>query len=487
MPLHPHPGPQIASLEHSLSAALHEIGVLKDEIGVLKHEIGVLLQENSALRRQLDKNSSNSSKPPSSDGLKKPPRVPISLRGKSGKPSGGQAGHQGRTLQQVAKPDHIEVHDVSACAHCQAALTEAMRRGHATRQVFDLPEPRLEVTEHQARRYKCQACKGVTNAPFPADVVAPAQYGARFKGVAAYLNVAQMLPEDRVAEVLKELFGAAKVCPASIVSWVARKARDVADLAANIADLIAKAPVRNLDETGFRVAGFTQWLHTASTNTLTQYRVCVRRGDMLLTLVGGVIVHDHFKPYLKITGVEHGFCNAHHLRELIALMEQEQEPWATKMFRLLLRALGAVDRAVARGQTSLAERISLRINRLYDAIVEKGFAFHQRQPALARQAGARGRPPRRTGHNLLIRLRDHKADVLRFIADFAVPFTNNLAERDIRMMKVKMKISGSFRTKDGADVFATLRSVISTARKQGWNILQTLFRPGNERLAHIRV
>jgi transposase len=479
MPLHPAAPSFAASLEHSLSAALHEIGVLKHDIGLLKQEI-------SALRRQLGKDSSNSSKPPSSDGLKKKPRIAGSLRGKSGKKAGGQTGHQGGTLRQVAEPDHTQIHDVSHCTHCQAALTAAMLRGVAARQVFDLPAPRLEVTEHQARSYTCQACAGVTHAPFPAGVIAPAQYGERIKGVAVYLNVAQLIPEDRVAEVLSELFGAARICSASIVAWGARKAADFAGLTAHIAGLVAMAPVRHLDETGFRVSGRTQWLHTASTLALTQYRVCEKRGDMPKSLVGGVIVHDHFKPYLKLAGVAHSFCNAHHLRELKALIEIEREPWATKMLRLLQRALAAVHQAVARNKTNLAERITRRINSLYDGIIEKGFAFHQRQPALQRKTGARGRPPRRTGHNLLIRLRDYKAETLRFIADFDVPFTNNLAEQDIRMMKVKMKISGGFRTNDGADIFATLRSVISTARKQGWNMLQTMMAHGDPMRALIR-
>jgi transposase len=178
---------------------------------------------------------------------------------------------------------------------------------------------------------------------------------------------------------------------------------------------------------------------------LTQYRACAKRGDVPKSLIGGVIVHDHFKPYLKLAGVAHSFCNARHLRELKALIEIEREPWATKMFRLLRRSLAAVHQAVAQNKTSLAERTARRINIVDDSIIEKGFVFHQRQPALEKRTGARGRPPRRTGQNLLIRLRDYKAEVLRFIADFAVPFTNNLAEQGIRMMKVKMKISGGFR------------------------------------------
>jgi transposase len=178
--------------------------------------------------------------------------------------------------------------------------------------------------------------------------------------------------------------------------------------------------------------------------------------------------------HYTLPDVEHALCNAHHLRELKALIEIEKEPWAKKMFRLLLKANTAVQRAVAQGASFLADRAKRRILGLYDAIVSRGLAFHEQQPPLTKRTGARGKQARRPGHNLLIRLRDFKNDVLRFLSNFAVPFTNNQGEQDIRMMKVKMKISGGFRTQAGAETFAALRSVISTARKQAWNILKTL-------------
>jgi transposase len=238
--------------------------------------------------------------------------------------------------------------------------------------------------------------------------------------------------------------------------------------------LVAKAAVRNLDETGFRISSKTQWLHTASTVALTHYRVSEKRGAVLTSLQGGVIVHDHFKPYFSLKDVAHALCNAHHLRELKALIDIEKEPWAKKMSRLLVTAARAVRRAAEQGQSVVAERASRRIVAVYDAIVLRGLAFHEQQPALGRRPGARGKSARRPGHNLLVRLRDFKTEVLRFLFDFAVPFTNNQAEQDIRMMKVKMKISGGFRTQSGAETFATIRSVLSTARKQGWNLLTAL-------------
>src|SRR5271166_3541877 len=206
---------------------------IRDLVTALRREIEVLRAENAALRqrvadlqRQLDNNSSNSSKPPSSDGLKKPPRVASGMRGKSGKTSGGQVGHAGGTLKQVAKPDVVERHEAQACRHCLAGLTAAMVKGVEKRQVFDLPEPRLDVTEHQAMIYRCACCRGLTTAAFPEGVASPAQYGPRVRAAAVYLNVQQLIPEDRVAQAMADLFGAATLCPDSVVAWGEGKAEE---------------------------------------------------------------------------------------------------------------------------------------------------------------------------------------------------------------------------------------------------------------------
>ena len=248
-------------------------------------------------------------------------------------------------------------------------------------------------------------------------------------------------------------------------------------MTAQIAALVAKAPVRNLDETGFRVGGKLQWLHTASTPALTLYRVNEKRGEVTKGLEGGVIVHDHFNPYYSLPGVEHALCNAHHLRELKALIEIEKEPWARQMREALMDGVKAVREALAQGATALTDAVRGSLLRRYNNIVRRGLRFHREQPPLSRAAGARGRTPRRPGHNLLNRLHQFRRDVLRFLHDFKVPFTNNLGERDLRMTKVKMKISGGFRTMAGAKTFTRLRSVVSTARKKGWNILETLTAP----------
>jgi len=444
---------------------------------MLMQENAALKQENAELRRRLGKNSGNSSKPPSSDGLQKKPRIAGSLRGRSGKASGGQPGHKGDTLRPVAAPDHVEQHSAAVCAHCAAALSAAMQTGVECRQVFDLPEPRLKVTEHRSAIYRCTQCCGVTKAAFPAEVTAHVQYGPRLRAAAVYLNTQQLIPEDRVGQALADLFGATALCPASVVSWVGQAAARLSDVVGHIARHVAQATVRHLDETGFRIGGKTRWLHVASTGCFTHYRVGRGRGDVPLTCDGGVIVHDHFKSYYGLTGVAHGLCNAHHLRELKALIEIEKEPWAQAMSDLLLAANQAVRAARQAGGMALSDADLQRILARYDAIIAQGLALHEQQPPLGRSPGARGAAPRRPGHNLLLRLSLRKPDVLRFATDFAVPFTNNQAEQDVRMMKVKMKISGSFRTEAGANTFADLRSVISTARKHGLSILNTLTAP----------
>ena len=447
---------------------------LRAENAALRAESAALRAENAELRRRLDLDSSNSSKPPSSDGLKKKPRIPGSLRGRSGKKSGGQAGHKGDTLRQVAEPDRVVRHEAQACLHCRRGLTASMQRGVERRQVFDLPERLIEVTEHQASVYCCAGCGGETKAEFPAGVASAAQYGERIRAAAVYLNVHQLIPEDRVAEAMHDLFGALRLCSDSVANWVRGKAAALAPVAAHIAALAAAAPVRCLDETGFRVAGKGQWLHTVATETLTHYRVSAKRGEMPDGLVGGVAVHDGFKSYSGLTEVGHALCNAHHLRELKALVEIDKEPWAAPMRDLLLEANRAVEQAREAGATRLAPPVLEGFLARYWQILRLGLAFHRNLPRLQRHPSNRGRTKRRPGHNLLIQLHQFKDDVLRFLVDFSVPFTNNLAEQALRMMKVKMKISGAFRIFEAACDFAAVRSVVATARKRGWNILHTL-------------
>jgi len=474
------------------AALVEENARLRAENAALKETIAVLLARVAELERRLDLNSSNSGKPPSSDGLHKPRREPRtrSLRERSGKPPGGQKGHKGETLRQVDAPSHTVEHYPEACPACGSALSGAMSTGYGARQVFDLPEPRpLTVTEHRAHTCRCGHCGRLTRANFPDEVTAPVQYGPRIAAVVVYLLHYQLLPEDRLAEAMADLFGVRLVA-----ATIARMSRTCAGRAHGFADAVGArvkaAAVKHLDETGFRIGGRTQWLHIACTMWLTFYRISPKRGS-LLSDVMGIIVHDHWKPYYTMEGVLHALCNAHHLRELQALVDIEKEEWARRMQCLLRRACHATHLARDCG-VPLDPRLVAQFRRRYDIIVTEGLAFHQDQPPLATPPTnggrkRRGRPPRRTGHNLLLRLSTRKDDVLRFLDDPAVPFTNNQAERDGRMMKVRQKISGGFRSQEGARDFAVIRSLISTARKQGWNVIHALIQDPQTLISALRV
>jgi len=438
------------------------------------------------LERQLGLNSSNSGKPPSTDGLKKPPARVSSLRERSGKKTGGQKGHPGKTLRRAEAPDVTVDHFPEACSGCGAALAGTTAAGFVARQVFDLPEPLpLLVTEHRAHQCRCAACGARTRAVFPEGVTAPVQYGGRIAALVVYLLHFQLLPEKRLAALMADLSGVS-LSAATIGAMSRGCAARFQGFAAALRDRVAAAPVKHMDETGFRIGGRTQWLHVACTLWLTFYRVSPKRGS-LPDNVRGTVVHDHWKPYYTLKGALHALCNAHHLRELKALVEIEREGWARKMQRLLRRACHASNLAHERG-VALPPRFIALTGRCYDAILEEGLAFHAGQPALISTARKRlGRKPRRVGHNLLLRLHARKADVLRFLSDPNVPFTNNLAERDGRMMKLRQKISGGFRSDNGAEDFSVIRSMISTARKQGWDILRTLTERPDNLVAQIRV
>ncbi len=453
-----------------------------------RQEIAALSARVAELERRLELNSSNSGKPPSSDGLSKPPRT-SSLREKTGKKSGGQKGHKGQTLAQTETPDRVIDHYPEICPDCGGAPDKTASLGYRPRQVFDVPEPQpLQVTEHRAHICGCPDCGAQTQADFPENVTAPVQDGERITALTVYLRNCQFIPEDRLAALLKDVFGI-EISTATIAAMEQRKAEELVPVAEAIAQKVKEAPVKHMDETGYRVGGLTQWLHVAATALLTFYRTSAKRGALLADVIG-IVVHDHWKPYFTMPGVLHALCNAHHSRELKALMEIEKEAWAFSMYRFLRQSCHAVNIA-KRKETALNPRFNAWLAARYDRIVAQGLAFHEAQPPPARPNGSYGKKPRgqkrrRTGHNLLLRLQSRKDDVLRFLTDPETPFTNNQAERDLRMMKVRQKISGSFRTTAGAEDFAVLRTVLSTAAKQGWSLLKTLQESPDALIAKLR-
>lgn len=424
------------------------------------------------LERQLGLDSSNSGKPPSSDGLKKGKRT-TSLRGKSKKKSGGQKGHKGQTRQQVDDPDHIIEHKPEECGCCHTPFPEdAITCLSGKRQVIDLPEPKVEVTEHRIFSCLCGACGHVSKAGFPEGVNAPVQYGSRIQNSIIYLQNYQLLPEDRLAEAMKDLFGVS-VTTGTVANMARRTAEKLKTTVARIAGQVATAPVTHLDETGFRIAEKLNWLHVASTPKLTHYRIA-GRGAMLDNLEG-MIVHDHWKPYYTIEGVEHVLCNAHHLRELQAVAKLDGEKWALRL-AWVLRKMLKVTHEYADHSKKIALETGRRLLLLYDSLLQDAITYYEKLPPLETKTGKQSRAKRK-GHNLALRLQKFRADVLRFWYDPECPFTNNLAECDLRMMKVREKVSGCFRTKEGAETFATIRSIISSAKKQGLNILEVLQNP----------
>lgn len=444
---------------------------LQEENISLKQELHKLKIENEELKRRLGLNSGNSGKPPSSDGLGRGSRKDKGLRAPGEKKQGGQLGHKGVTLERNPNPDKLVIHTPNKCSSCNQDLSSVEAGGSIARQVIDIPPSKIETTEHRAEIKICECgCKNIGQ--FPEGVIAPVQYGARIQALSVYLQHQQLIPEDRVSEILKDIF-AASIAPSTVAKMGSIFSGKLNEWNKNTEEELARAPVKHLDETGFRVGGKTLWLHVLSNGVATFYRIAQRRGEMFIGLCG-TIVHDHFKSYYKLSDLIHALCNAHHLRELKALREFEKEAWAYKMYVLLCYA-NKKKREWGEAEQEVIQSERERILQSYDKIVERGIAYHDSLgPVNDPSIKKRGRIKHRIGHNLLLRFKNHKEEVLRFLVDTSVPFTNNTAEQDLRMMKVKMKISGGFRSMEGANIFCKIRGFISTCRKQGKNPFQEL-------------
>jgi transposase len=462
-----------ARLEAKTAQLETEKSALENEKAATDAKNKALCEENAALHRQASLDSSNSHQPPSSDGLKKKKRNRTgSLRGKSGKKSGAQPGHAGKTLQPSPTPNVIVDHFPGHCEHCGAPLTADANTPYAARQVFEMPPPPpLNVTEHRAHRCQCPVCGKETRAAFPEGAAAPVQYGPRVCTTITDLRNEHFIPEDRLAKLMGHLFNV-PLSRGTVGAITCRKAENLRVVSDAIFEMVAQAPVKNLDETGCRVNGTLGWMHVATTPDLTHYRYSKKRGDVPSGF-RGIVVHDHWKPYRKMENVTHALCNVHHLRELLALIEIEKEEWAARMQRVLRRACHATNLARDRQKPLKSSLIAL-IGRQYDRIVNDACAWHDALPPLTPKPSGKGRIPHRVGHNLAMRLRDHKDEALRFLTNPDVPFSNNGAETEVRAVKGRENVSGCSRTEEGAQDFATIRSVIGTAKKRGWNVLETL-------------
>ncbi len=424
-------------------------------IALFQTTVLAMVERIQKLEDQLAKYSRNSGKPPSSDGYDQPVPRPKSLRKRSRRKSGGQPGHPGETLKAVEQPDFIKVHRVHECQHCGQSLQRRKAMGHEKRQVFDLPQVQMKVTEHRAEIKTCSRCGKETRAPFPRAVSKAVQYGTEIKAQMVYLNTEQHLPLERTCDLLEEFYHH-RLSEGTIVTACAEAAQKVAKSNEAIKEhLVAHEAVGHFDETGMIVNGILNWLHTASTSRLTYYAMHPKRGSVAINEINilprfqGRAVHDDWAAYFQYE-VEHALCNAHHLRSLLFLLERYPQKWVQDLIELLSKIKAKVEALKRKAETALRVRQANAFSKAYDELVKKGLRANPPSKKNSRQPGQRGRLKQSPARNLLLRLQEHKEAVLAFMYDFNVPFDNNQAERDLRMMKVKQKVSGGFRSILGA-------------------------------------
>ena len=451
--------------EEILWRAANEPGPLADEFLVLQRRL-------HDLEIRAAQNSTNSGKPPSSDGPGKP--APKSQRERGARASGGQPGHRGHTLQPVTDPDAVIIHALECCpCGCGCSLRDQPILAHEVRQVFELPPHKLVVTAHRVEVKLCPVSGRAVSAAFPPGVDAPTQYGARYHSWLAYLRVAQLMPLRRIRQMAEDLFGQ-PVSEATVECAVHTTNDALRPFESALVAALKRSPVLHADESGLRVEGKLYWLHVLCSDRLTWYAVHARRGSAAIADFGilkdfsGRLVHDCMQSYFALP-CTHSLCNSHLLRELTFLHEELGEQWAADMNALLLEMYVQRRRWNSSEIVPTSEQITA-FHARYQIVLTQGYL---EQPPPVR-TGKRGRPKRTKAYNLLDRLRKHQAAILAFLRDPSIPFTNNQAERDLRMLKVQQKVSGCFRTLAAAQTFARIRSYISTVRKHGLDILATL-------------
>ncbi|MBN1412552.1 MAG: IS66 family transposase [Spirochaetales bacterium] len=451
-----------------------QLGVIYDSgkantVALLKFlitEINNLKAEVQELKKTLSKDSHNSNNPPSSDNMLKKPK---SLRKSTGKKPCGQKGHEGETLRQIENPDRIEDRSPKGKCDCGRSLKNAKTIESIIRQLFDCSLPSLFVTQFQGNVLKC-ACGQIHYPDFPDEVVKETQYGNSIKSLAVYLKHYGFISYERMSELFSEVFGI-NLSQGTLVNFVNECAERVESVVEEIKATLKKAEVLHCDESGMRIEKSTAWLHSASTEFLTFYYPHKRRGIKAMEAMGilsefnGTVVHDHWHPYFRYDNCLHGLCNAHNLRELI-FFEENGEEWAEKIKNCLLSA-----KREKESHQGLSEKQIKKYKIKMHQLINDGLRVH---PEKRRRNKARGRPSQSKEFNLLRRLRDRFDEVLRFILDDAVPFDNNQGERDVRMLKIQQKVSGSFRSMKGAQSFCIIRSYISSIRKCGQAVFEAL-------------
>ena len=458
---------RVAALDAEVLRLRNEVARLEAENAHLREENARLQAENAELRHRLGKNSSNSHKPPSSDGYRKKPRRSSAMPKGEKRKRGGQAGHKGRTLRQVSRPDNIQVHLPHHCAVCgrEVSADEAYQVV-GKRQVFDLPEPKLLVTEHQLGEIHC--CGVAQQGEYPAEVTATVQYGPGVRALVTQLAVAHNMPLGQISQLFADLYGYA-LNERTVENAVETGYQLAEPTEAAIKARLEGAGVAHFDETGVRVNGHLRWMHVASDAQYTYLFVHEKRGRKALESASSVLpkfsgwaIHDRLTSYFKFEQARHGLCNAHILRDLQGVIE-EGRAWAKAMREHLLN--------LYRQGKVLEGEAAAEARRRYREILSQADA---EEPPPYKPPGRRGRVKNSPGRNLMRSLREHEEGVLAFALVEEVPFTNNQAERDLRPVKVKQKVSGCFRTEHGVERYARLQGLISTCRKQQRPVFLTL-------------
>jgi transposase len=470
----------IEFLERTVESQAKRIAELEARNAALEERV-------ARLEAQLSKNSSNSHKPPSSDGPGAPPRTQ-SERKPSGKKPGGQRGHSGSTLRKSANPDRRVRHPVKACSGCNRDLSHRKPDDILERQIFDLPPLKIEVTSHEVEVKSCPGCEATTQASWPQELQmesGAAIYGVTLRSFAVYLTQGQLLPVSRSRDLIEDLWGH-RISTGTLMNWTEKASDALEETDRAIADqLAADSGSIHFDETGVQVEANNAWLHSASSLSLTHYQAHPERGGEAIERMGilprfkGTAIHDRYSPYFKYEECRHGLCGSHLMRDLRFVREQEGERWAGSMRRLLTRMNDDLHEAKGRGATRFNRPTIRYWEDRYHRIIDTGLKLHVEKDRVEGKLAVhrdekRGRKKQRKGKNLLDALKKRADWVLLFIKDFTVPFTNNQGERDIRMTKVKLKVSGCFRSWKGARQFCRIRGYLSTAKKQGWRLLEAM-------------
>jgi transposase len=453
-------------------------GLTREElIDIIQKLQKQLMEQNkriAELERKLNKDSHNSSKPPSSDGFKRVEKTK-SEREKTERTTGGQKGHKGHTLQFSKTPDHVIVHELKECASCGKSLDTVEVEEYDRRQVLDVPPIKIEVTEYRAEIKTCPCCHKKQQAPFLDEVKEPIRYGKRLEALMMYWHHYQLIPYDRVVEMLEDLCDHS-MSEGTIANMTRRLSKKLENTEEQIKQRILQSYAVNMDETGMEQNKQLEWLHVYSTDQYTYYSVHEKRGSEAMNEIDflpefqGTAVHDAWRSYFLYTDCTHALCNAHLLRELTFLFEHEKQEWAGELRSLFREMKVQVDQKRNLG-LGLGEAKITDLENRFDEIVQRGCELN---PPATKEVKKKGRTKQSPARNLLDRLIRYRSSILLFLRDPQIPFDNNQAERDVRMMKVKQKISGTFRSPEGAKAFCRIRGFISTVKKQGMRVLESI-------------